>query len=56
MNPRIILYGLVGSLCTFMGLTYLLEKDYIWGVALLVIGVLNVFQMFRLTSEEDKRT
>ena len=55
MNPRIILYAIVGGLSTFMGLSLLLAQDYIWGIALTIIGVLNVFQMYKLSNEKDSK-
>ena len=56
MNPRVILYAIVGGLLTVYGLWLLSVGDYIWGVALLVIGVLNGVQMIRLAMlSEDRR-
>jgi hypothetical protein len=55
MNLRIIIYAIVGFLCTFTGFSLLLRFNYIWGIALLIIGVLNVFQMFRLVFEEERK-
>jgi hypothetical protein len=48
MNPRIILYAIAGGLCVFMGIGMIQQGDYIWGGALLIIGILNGIQMFRL--------
>jgi len=55
MNPRIIIYAIVGGLCTYMGIGLLERGDYIWGVALLVVGILNAIQMFRLIFKEDRK-
>ena len=53
MNPRIILYAIVGGLCAFMGIGMIEQGDYIWGGALLIIGILNAIQMFRLLMVVD---
>lgn len=48
MNPRIIIYAIVGGLLTVYGLWLIFEGDYFWGGLLLAFGLMNGFQMIRL--------
>ena len=56
MNPRIILYAIVGVLLIVYGLWLIFEGDYFWGGIILAFGLLNGFQIIGLIkSEEDRK-
>jgi hypothetical protein len=56
MNPRIIIYAIIGGLLTLYGLWLIFEGDYFWGGLILAFGLMNGFQMIRsIKLEEDRK-
>ena len=55
MNPRIIIYAIVGVLLTVYGLWLIFEGDYFWGGLMLAFGLLNDFHMIRLIFKENNK-
>lgn len=55
MYPRLIVYAIIGGLCVYIGIGMLLRGDLICGVILLIIGIINAIELFRLVSKENKK-
>ena len=52
MNPRIILYIIVGGLLIVYGLWLIIVGDYFWGGIILAFGLMNGFQIIGLMKLE----